>query len=424
MDIAQYEGNVLNITVELSKVSDISRGRAIEKYKRIAEKGAMSCPFCGGKLSLRAGSIREIHFAHLKGKTCQDADAYDTYQTQSRRENVKHSVIKEAIYTELKSQEVIKSNLKVEYGFKEKATERWRHYPDIYIKKGEREFAISVITNVLKSGDEKLVREINRRNKYFLEKGLETIWFVEDRELADDFDKRVMHLWEAEYGLAIKTAADRTWEIFLKDLIKDISNFNIFDLLGYRSHAPMKLDVRSLYYVHSTDDEIMFSVYRMILDEKRQPFRAFALTSGYRMHMSSALIIRDEFLLSNEEKEEQARIEFTNAVTKRLEQIRIEALAKEDTLLAEHVGSQIAAASAEALHEHDIDVLTYLERLKAATITEKEAKAFFRYLVRYRNDLIDYGLTFSEIKRLTRLMLGKINDAAIRYWLVEIEGLS
>jgi hypothetical protein len=36
---------------------------------------------------------------------------------------------------------------------------------------------------------------------------------------------------------------------------------------------------------------------------------------------------------------------------------------------------------------------------------------------------MDYGITLREVKLLTRSALGKINDAAIRKWLVEIEDL-
>ncbi|TMV43044.1 competence protein CoiA [Paenibacillus mesophilus] len=442
MDIAQYEGSTVNINTELSKVSKHDRKKVIEKYRRIAEKGAMTCPFCSEKLLLRAGEIREIHFAHPAGKTCQEADAYDTYRKQTRRENKKHSIIKEAIYTELKSQEVIKPDLRVEYGYKEKAAEKWRHYPDIYMNKGGREFAISVITHVHEIGDEKVVKTISKRNQYFAAKGLETIWFVEDRELADDFEHRVLHLWEAEYGLAIKTVADRLWDAFLEGIMQDFPYNNIFELFRYRSYARMHFDVRSLYYVHSTDDEITFSVYRMILDKKRKPFRAFALNRGYRMHMSSALIVRDEIVLSREEQEDQDRIQFAIEVAERIEQLREEKIAQEETRFAEHIAAeevtkqnarsrvqalppeyqQAVAAAAEIVHV-DIDVLEYMDKLKTATISAQEAKKLFYYMERHRSELDDYGLSFDEVKRHINYALGRVGNPDIRKWLVEVEYL-
>ncbi|GGG07625.1 competence protein CoiA family protein [Paenibacillus abyssi] len=438
MDIARYEGLVMNINTELSKVSDYDRDKAIEKYRRIAEKGAMTCPFCAEKLLLRAGEIRGIHFAHPSGKTCQEAAAYDTYREQTRRENKKHSIIKEAIYTELKSQEIIKPDLKVEYGYKEKASEKWRHYPDIYMSKGGREFAISVITEVHNIGDEKIVKTISKRNQYFADRGLESIWFVEDRELADDFEHRVLHLWEAEYGLAIKTEADRTWDAFMEGIMQDFTDHNILDLFGYRAYAPMQLDVRSLYYVHSAGDEITFSVYRLILDEKRKPFRAFALTRGYRVHMSSALIVRDEIVLSREEQEDEDRMQFANDVAERVEQFREEAIVREEARLAAQYAAeetartrmqalppeyQRAVAAASEIVNVDIDVLDYMDKLKAASITAKEAKRLFHFMERHRSELDDYGLSFKEVKRLINYALGRIGNPDIRKWLIEIEYL-
>lgn len=422
MDIAQYEGTVVNINTELSKSSESDRARTIEKYRRIAEKGAMSCPFCNEKLQLRAGEVREIHFAHLKGKSCQEADAYDTYRNQTQRENKKHSVIKEIIYTELKSQEIIKPDLKVEYGYKEKAAEKWKHYPDIYMNKNGREFAISVITNVHNIGDEKVVKTINKRNRYFEEKGLKSIWFVEDRELADDYEHRVLHLWEAEYDLAIKTEEDQIWDQLINDIVDEFPNEKLLDLFHYKAYGPMDVDVRSLYYVHSTGDEISFSVYRLILDEKQSPYRAFAVTRGYRMHMSNALIVRDEILLSDKQREDADRIDFVNEVARKLEQAREveQAAAKVPELSYKEVA---VTALPKAIEVADIDVLEYMEKLNHLRISESEAKTLFKYMKKHRSDLGDYGLSFADVMRTINYALGKIMDPKIRIWLVDIEYL-
>lgn len=198
MDLGMYEKDLINIRLILEQTEQIDHQTIIEKYRNYSRKGAITCPFCGEKLKLRAGEIRDIHFSHPVGKTCMKAKAYDTYQRQTFRENEKHSVMKEIIYTELKGQERFKNDLKVEYGYLEKAEEKWNIYPDIYLKKGDREFALNIITNIQQIGDEKVVNNIHRRNSYFKNKGLEIIWFIEERELADDFVNRVLHLWEAE----------------------------------------------------------------------------------------------------------------------------------------------------------------------------------------------------------------------------------
>ncbi|WP_410512113.1 competence protein CoiA family protein [Paenibacillus sp. BR2-3] len=434
MDVALYEGEILNITAEVSRYSDVEKERMIDKYRKAAEKKAMACPFCHEELRLRAGEIRDIHFAHLKGRSCQESEAYDTYQNQTKRENKKHSVVKEIIYNELKGQELIRPDLKVEYGYKEKAEEKWKHFPDIYLNKNGREFAVSVITNVHEIGDDKVVKTINKRNKYFQDKGLESIWFVEDRELADDFEHRVLHLWEAEYGLAIKTEEDNKWDKLLNELSEEFPGYNIPHLFGYRAHGPMNHDVRSLYYVHSIGDEITFSMYRLILDQMRSPFRAFALTKGYRMNISQALIVRDEILLSDKEREDQNRLEFANQVLFQIEASKAEALLKRDSNEARNKQKVREDYFATIVHESfkevalthfsiDIDVVEYISKLKYLSLSPNESEALFYFLKIHRKELEDYGLTLIEVKKWVRYALGKVNEPKIRKWLVEIDEL-
>ena len=66
------------------------------------------------------------------------------------------------------------------------------------MQKGSKEFGISILTNVHQRGDENLVKLIRKRQKYFKEKELDVIWFVEDRELSIDLTHRVFFLWESE----------------------------------------------------------------------------------------------------------------------------------------------------------------------------------------------------------------------------------
>ena len=431
MDVALYLGTIVNINTEINRLNESDKDKTIDKYKKIAEKGAITCPFCNEKMLLRAGKVRDIHFAHLKGKTCLESEAYDSYQYQTKRESKKHSVIKEIIYNELKSQEIIKPDLKVEYGYKEKAKEKWKHYPDIYMCKNGREFAISVITNVHEIGDDKVVKTINARNHYFNGKGLQSIWFIEERELADDFDHRVLHLWEAEYGLAVKTEEDLIWDKFVSDIIKQFPEYSIYELFGYKAYARMVTDVRSLYYVHSIGDDILFSVYRVILDESKSPFRAFAVNQGYQLNMSKALVIRDNILLADSEREEVARIDFINQLADRLEKRKADTEAyriprsmrvqTHVSLSTEYrVDDEISIFDASIA---DLDVIEYITKLKTLSITANEAKKLFDYMKRYKGDLEDYGLSFMDVKKTINYSLGRIGDPGIRKWLVEIEYL-
>lgn len=427
MEIAVYEGKTINILSELNELNDIDIKSVLEKYKKIAEKGAMTCPFCNEKMILRAGQKRDIHFSHLRGNTCMESTAYDTYQGQVSRENKKHSVIKEIIYDELKTQEKIKANLKVEYGYKEKANEKWRYYPDIYLNRNGVEFAVSVITNVNVIGDKKVISSIQKRNKYFEEKGLQIIWFVEDRELADDFTNRVVHLWETEYNLAIKTLEDSKWDSFISELAKEYSNNNIPGLFGYKKRSSrLKIDVRSIYYVHSVGDEITCSVHRVILDEKTSPFRSFAVNKGYQVSISQALIVHDEIQLCDEEIENKERLvflhEFELKLNGRLQTSDTESSFKKSNFAAAS-GNNEKPRVEEPTVEVSLDVIEYIEKLHYCSINAVEAKGLYQYLRVHKDELMDYGITLDQIKKAVGYALGRISDPKIRTWLVEIEYL-
>ncbi|MCT1402937.1 competence protein CoiA [Paenibacillus sp. p3-SID867] len=433
MDIGLYLGKLINIKTIVNNAAE--RDSEIEKYRKYAEKETITCPFCMAKLLLRAGDIRDIHFSHTRGKTCQLARAYDSYQDQVSRENKKHSVIKEIIYTDLKGQERIKSDLKVEYGYKEKGRESWRYYPDIYINNNGREFAVSIITNVHEIGDDKVVQLINRRTKYFRDRGLQTIWFVEDRELAEDSDHNMLHLWEAEYGLTIKTAEDSKWDQLLEDLSEEFPDMNIPALFGYQAHAPLIFDVRSLYYVHSKEDSITISVHRLILDQKKTPYRAFSLTRGYQLSISHALIVRDEILLSDVEQEDKARTKFASDLILKVEERRQrltsinEGYMEQPNPIAEvrqpiPEQSRFTSPTTDSSNaDPDFDLTGSILMLKNCSISEAEAKQLYYYVRFNRSDLADYGLTLKDLDKMIQFALGRIQAPQIRKWLVDIQFL-
>ncbi|WP_445671582.1 hypothetical protein [Paenibacillus sp. FSL L8-0709] len=224
-------------------------------------------------------------------------EASDTYKKQVRRESKQHSVMREIVHEVLKNQEKIRPDLHVEFGYIAKAEEKWSHFPDIVLQNKEQELAISILTNVDRSKDSKLAKQIKKRNEYYKSKGLQTIWFIEDQEMSIDWDHHVIHLWESEVDLSIKTSEDQLWDDTLAQLG---SSTEITDLFEYwRIGQNIAMDTRSLYYIYSTQEGIDFSVHRFLVDEKKFPFRAFALNRGYRMSISTALAINDTLALSD-----------------------------------------------------------------------------------------------------------------------------
>ncbi|WP_214689551.1 competence protein CoiA family protein [Exiguobacterium sp. s163] len=302
MQEAMYEGKNVNLSVLLDEK------REIRELKKSSDKGAFSCPYCNETLIIRAGSDRVHHFSHKQSKSCELSIESDKYQDQIKRESKQHSVIKNFIHDELKAQQKINKELEVEYGFVAKATEKWRYYPDIIVKNVDKEIAITVLTNVTQNRDEKLAKQIIKRNTYFKEKGLIPIWFIENTEQSIDLSRHVIHLWEAELNLAMKTPEDLMWETLLNETARDQSLFELFDY--HHQNIPNFYKVRSLYYIQSKEDSIQFSVRRFIEDEHKNPFRAFALNGGYEISLSTALLTTETLQLSDPKIEMQLRDSF------------------------------------------------------------------------------------------------------------------
>ncbi|MGO4270040.1 competence protein CoiA family protein [Paenibacillus sp. TAF58] len=298
---AIYEGKLFNIEQHLQTVS-MDRSKEIDTLKKRADKGAFNCPHCNEQLIVKAGDIRGVFFSHSSGKSCLLTESSETYKNQVKRESKNHSAIREIVHEVLKNQEKIRPDLQVEYGYIAKAKEKWSQFPDIVLKNQGKELAISILTNVDRSKDNKLSKQIKKRNDYFREHGLQTLWFIEEPELSLDFENKVMHLWESEIDLAVKSTEDLRWDEFLLGLSDE--TFKLFQTFGFwSSNKDVSLDTRSLYYVFSTQEGIDFSVHRFIIDETQFPFRAFALSEGYRMSISTALSFDGKLALSDPKQE-------------------------------------------------------------------------------------------------------------------------
>ncbi|PLT43533.1 histidyl-tRNA synthetase [Paenibacillus pasadenensis] len=288
MHHADYLGETVYIESQLD--SRLPRAEAVKRLKKAAEKGAYSCRGCKRLLLVRDGQ-RGLYFAHNKNEACELQQSRTTYDRQTARESKNHSVIREFVHDVLKGQEKLRPGLQVEMGYIAKAGERWAHLPDLVVRFLDREMAISILTNVDRSGDRRLARKLKNRQQFFQEKGLETLWFIDEGEQVVDLEKRVMYLWESELDLSSKTIQDQQWDELLQDLSGEVSTETVFKIFGYRHAAalPPLLETRSLYYVHSTSEGIFFSVHRFLPDQRQVPFKAFALMEPYRMGIDTAL---------------------------------------------------------------------------------------------------------------------------------------
>jgi len=381
---ALYEGDYFDLKVYLE--SKLDKKVEIVKLKKRADKGAFRCPYCDEILILKSGEVREEHFSHRHSKACEISTASEVYQKQIKRESRKHSLMKEIIYDELKSQEKLTTDLQVDYGFISKGKEKWKYYPDIVMNNKGKEVAITILTEVTSKQDGKLVKQIQKRNQYFQEKNLEPVWFVENAEQSIDMEHRVIHLWEAELDIAIKTSEDLRWEDTLSTLSLKASLFELFTY--HHKHSPASYDIRSLYFVHSTDTNILFTVQRFILDEVDYPYRAFALNDAYQISLSTALQTKETLQLSDPKIEMQQREYFIQTI----KQKEAEFIAKEQELKDSVEGATISSklkktakfkvkVDVPTLNNTDIqeEIIAYVQHREEFTATEVS-----EYLVRER----------------------------------------
>jgi hypothetical protein len=233
----------------------------------------------------------------------------------------------------------------------------------------------------------------------------------------------------------MKTAEDSKWDQLLEDLSEEFPDVNIPALFGYQAHAPLNFDVRSLYYVHSKEDSITISVHRLILDQKKTPYRAFSLTRGYQLSISHALIVRDEILLSDVEQEDKERTKFATDLILKVEERRQrltsfnEGYMEQPNPIAEvrqptTERSRFTSPTTDSANaDPDFDLTGSILMLKNCSISEAEAKQLYYYVRFNRSDLADYGLTLKDLDKMIQFALGRIQAPQIRKWLVDIQFL-
>lgn len=278
--------------------------------KKLAEKDLFQCLYCQARLIVKYGDERGLYFSHKHSEACEISKKIDhaerKYVKQIERETKTHNVILSVLYDELSNQAKRNTQISVELGYKAKP--ELKEYPDIWVKVGVKEFAVSVVTNVSPGSDTKLANQIIRRQSYFSEQGMVPIWFIEKKEQSIEFEKNAIVLWDAELSISAKTPEDREWDSKLAYIIKDNSFFNLFNYPVSRDN--LEIDVRSMYYIYTKEERIVVKVQRFLKDRLEKPYRAFLLNDGYEIPFAEALVIKNEFLLSNPETEKLNRENF------------------------------------------------------------------------------------------------------------------
>jgi Competence protein CoiA-like family len=285
----------------------------VANFKKLAKKEIYQCAHCQAKLVVKYGEIMGLYFSHQHSEACEESRIIDKaekkYTKQTERESKLHRVMVDIILDELKVKAKVNENMYINLGYKEKPD--WKEYPDIYVRLPDKELAVSIITNVNSSDDERLAQQIKKRHKYFNEKGLETTWFIEKKEQAIEKDKSSIILWDAELSIASKTSEDKKWD---KLITSEISDERFHCYFNYPTPLNYDVDVKSLYYIFDSDEKIVIKIQHFLKDRIVKPLRALLLNEGYELPFSEALAIENGFKLSNPKIEEKLRDNLRNKI--------------------------------------------------------------------------------------------------------------
>lgn len=371
----------------------------VSNFKMLANKGIYQCPYCDANLQVKHGDERGTYFSHLHSEACEESriadEAEKRYSKQIARESKKHRAIIDIIYDELKISSKINANVEVDYGYRAKIDLKF--FPDIHLKIGRSELAISVVTNVQYKDDVSLSKAIEKRHSYFIKHGMKPIWFIENKELSVERDKNAIVLWDSEAVTAITTDEDIKWQNAIKTVANDLSFFKVFKYTPFMS--TWNIDIGSLYYITSNETNITVSVRRFIKDREQKPYRGFMLGESYEIPFSKALVIKDESLkLSDDVIEEQNRNKFINNYfsllkEKKEEEIRI----REEEERRERENKETQARKRQQL----------IEERKMVTAKQVEKPMAYTELTKLLKERI--GLTQKEQMELwTKFILRKI----------------
>ncbi|HDR7352960.1 Competence protein CoiA-like family [Bacillus cereus] len=302
------------LDADFIKLTNSETQEEITNLKKLAKKELFKCPYCNALLTVKYGEIRGAYFSHLHSEACEESkvinEAEKKYSQQITRETKLHKVLIDIIFDELTVKAKTYQNILVDYGYKVKP--KLKEHPDIWVKLANKEYAISIITNVKPAQDTALARQIIKRHNYYIEQGMEPIWFIEKNEYSIEKEKNSLILWDAELTISAKTTEDKKWDSLLKSELQDKLFFNYFNYPASSNINSSNIDTRSLYYVFSSEEKIMVKVQRFLKDRTLKPFRSFLINEGYELHFADALIIENGFKLSNPTKEESDRETFKN----------------------------------------------------------------------------------------------------------------
>lgn len=304
-------------------ISQLLEKQTIEELKKVAEKNTYECPYCQETLHVRGGTVYECHFYHLHNEACDPAKqvrkSYRQYQKQIKRESTKHSVLVSIVKDELRTAASGKENIEIVEGYR--VAKFKKHFPDLYVCIGSREWAITILTELNESENNTYAKNFRERHHYFQENGLEPLWLFDKANFATEKIKRSLVMWEIEYLSSRESKEDFEWK---ESISQYAERYDLFRQLGYPMvDVGKELLVKSIYYIAQVEEKNAIRVYRYIEDSDAGPYRGFLVGETSTVPFSQALQIEwESFRLSDPENERKLRTELKEEFLKSQEEAK------------------------------------------------------------------------------------------------------
>jgi len=358
-----------------SWINKLLQTESIRNLKLVARKGMYLCPYCSVPMHLRSGDIKGNYFAHPPNLACEKSriidSAYLKYEKQIKHESHRKRVLVSIVWDELNTANSENNKVEVSYGYL--AAPFVKFFPDIYVRIGSKEWAVTIVSSITEAEDAVNAKKYEERNRYFLEKEMQPLLLIDRSNFAIEKRNNGIVLWETERVGSMVTKEDVNWTESIKEYANrdDFLKFSDYP----KSISREDFDVKSVYYLSLSDDITTIRVMRYIEDVVDKPSRGLLLGEMYQIPLSQALQTEYEsFRLSDSNTEKRLREEKKIAYLKWQEEQRIK-LIKEQEIEKERLKTQREREEKNNKFEKQREVERLLAIEKMISIAEHGMKS-------------------------------------------------
>lgn len=291
------------------------QSNSIEQLKKLGEKKLYLCPYCKVPMTVKGGKERESHFSHPRNMSCVESTCvegnYSKYKKQIKNDSPRRQLLVSMIRDELEISAKIHDTIQVLDGYRLQSLDKY--FPDIYVKTGSKEWAITVLANMTEKESAEHSKVFKKKSDYFKGKNLIPLWFIDKSNLATENHKNSIVFFHVESLASQISKEDRVWR---RNIESYTHKKELFKVMNYPLRVASQRDlmeVRSLFYISQIDERNYIRVHRYVSDlaDEALAYRGLLIGETSRLSFSEALQIEGEsFLLKNSSQEEVNREQF------------------------------------------------------------------------------------------------------------------